>query len=285
MKLKILIYGGNGWIGNMLYDYLRKGHNVILSSSRIDSEQIISQEIESIKPDRIVCVTGRTHGIYEGKEISTIDYLEKEGKLTENIRDNLYGPLVLALIAYKHHIHLTYFGTGCIFEGFDNFKEIDSPNFFGSSYSVVKGFTDRLMHFFDNDVLNLRIRMPIIGKHHPRNFITKILGYKQISSIPNSMTVLNDMIPLIEIMISKMMTGTINLVNPGTIAHNEILKLYKKYVNNNITWENVDQSKLNIAAKRSNNSLDTSKIQSLFPNIPNIKDSVENLIKNWEKEI
>ena len=45
------------------------------------------------------------------------------------------------------------------------------PNFFGSSYSVVKGFTDRLMKLYDENVLNLRIRMPITGEQNSRNFI------------------------------------------------------------------------------------------------------------------
>ena len=34
----------------------------------------------------------------------------------------------------------------------------DAPNFFGSSYSVTKGFTDRLFHQFEGTALNLRMR-------------------------------------------------------------------------------------------------------------------------------
>ena len=32
---------------------------------------------------------------------------------------------------------------------------------------------------FNDCVLNVRIRMPIVGNHHPRNFITKIVNYKK----------------------------------------------------------------------------------------------------------
>ena len=71
-----------------------------------------------------------------------------------------------------------------------SFKEEDIPNFFGSSYSIIKGFTDRLMHQLDNYVLNLRIRMPISSENAPRNFITKITKYEKICNIPNSMTLL-----------------------------------------------------------------------------------------------
>jgi len=70
----------------------------------------------------------------------------------------------------KYNIHFTYLGTGCIFKYDDEhpfgleengFTEESMPNFFGSSYSTLKGFTDRLMKFFKDSVLNLRIRMPI----------------------------------------------------------------------------------------------------------------------------
>ncbi len=75
-------------------------------------------------------------------------------------------------------------GTGCIFD-YDQahpfgqvdtgFVEKDLPNFFGSSYSTVKGYTDRLMHaLYDKTTLNVRIRMPITDEINARNFITKI---------------------------------------------------------------------------------------------------------------
>ena len=36
------------------------------------------------------------------------------------------------------------------------------------------------MKNFENNVLNLRIRMPITGEKNSRNFITKITSYKKI---------------------------------------------------------------------------------------------------------
>ena len=51
------------------------------------------------------------------------------------------------------------------------------------------------MHNFEDNVLNLRIRMPITGDYNKRNFITKITTYEYICSIPNSMTVLPELLP------------------------------------------------------------------------------------------
>lgn len=282
--MKWLVYGSKGWIGGMVCNSLiNMGENVIEASARADHELDVDTEVKTVHPDRIICLIGRTHG----PGYSTIDYLEQKGKLVENIRDNLYSPIVLALIGLKYGIHVTYLGTGCIFTdkpGETKFTEESLPNFFGSGYSTVKGFTDRLMHFFSDSVLNLRIRMPIVGFHNPRNFITKITSYEKICSIPNSMTVLEDMIPIMIRLSTQKITGTVNLTNPGTISHNEILDMYRTYVNPLFTWKNFtieEQSKI-LLSGRSNNELDSSRLLELCPDIPSIHESVERLCKEWK---
>ena len=224
---------------------------------------------------------------------TTIDYLEQKGKLVDNIRDNLFSPITLAKLCENNNIHLTYLGTGCIFKfddehpfGEENngFTEQSPPNFFGSGYSVVKGFTDQMMDLFSN-VLNLRIRMPITGIPNPRNFITKITTYEKICSIKNSITVLPELLPMALELAKQKHTGTVNLTNPGLISHNEILEMYKEVVDPEFEWKNFsqeEQAKI-LAADRSNNFLDTSKLQSLFPNVKNIKESVREMLEQYKK--
>jgi len=291
----VLLFGSNGWIGSKVVKPLRKiGVTIFVASSRADNMESVKSEINlynntGIKITHIMSFIGRTHGTYNGEKISTIDYLEKPGKLVENIRDNLLAPLSLAMICKEHNIHFTYLGTGCIFD-FDEhhpfgqeingFTEKSLPNFFGSSYSIVKGFTDKLMHQFEDTALNVRIRMPITDEVNERNFITKITNYKKICSIPNSMTVLNELLPLMIDMALKHETGTINLTNPGLISHNEILEMYKETINPDFQWENFDiteQDKV-LLSKRSNNYLDTTKLQEKYPNVKNIKESVQEII-------
>jgi len=278
--MKILVYGSNGWIGSQFINILI--HNKIeylCGNARCDDEKELEKEIKQINPTNVISFIGRTHGIIGNTKYTTIDYLEQPGKLTENIKDNLYSPLLLSHICNLKDIHYTYLGTGCIFDDEDPpsrlFKETNNPNFFGSSYSIVKGFTDRLMKL-NSKTLNLRIRMPINSQNHHRNFITKIINYDKICSIPNSMTVLPDFYPIILDMIKKNQTGTINLVNPDLISHNEILEMYRDIVDPSFKWTNFtieDQDKV-LKSKRSNNHLDTTKIQQLYPSLQPIKDSI-----------
>jgi 3,5-epimerase/4-reductase len=292
--MKILILGHNGWIGSMMINLLKERNiEYITTNIRPNNKQEFEEVLINEKPTHIMSFIGRTHGNIGDKKYTTIDYLEQKGKIKENVRDNLFSPLVVALLAKKHNIHYTYLGTGCIFKFDDThefgneksgFTENDTPNFFGSSYSVVKGYTDELMHLLEDNVLNLRIRMPITNKKEPRNFITKITNYEYICSIPNSMTVLDELLPYIIDMSKKNITGTFNFTNPGLITHNEILELYKKYVDNDFTWKNFNQEEqLKILdADRSNNCLDTTKLQSLYPEIKNIKESILNVIKEYK---
>ena len=173
MSPVVLVFGSNGWIGSKVVRLLENlSVTVIKSDCRADDAVVVENEINSIKNiTHVMSFIGRTHGTFEGNVIPTIDYLEKPGKLVENMRDNLFSPVILAEICKKRNIHFTYLGTGCIFDYDENhligdettgFSESDLPNFFGSSYSIVKGYTDRLMHqLFNDSALNVRIRMPI----------------------------------------------------------------------------------------------------------------------------
>lgn len=287
--MKILVYGSKGWIGNQFIEILEnKNLEFYKGESRLDNNDTLIQEIDDIKPTHIITFTGRTHGEIDGKKYTTIDYLEQEGKLLENVRDNLYSPILLAELCKQRKIHYSYLGTGCIFK-YDNnissFNEDALPNFFGSSYSVVKGFTDRLLHLYNDSVLNLRIRMPITGSRNPRNFITKITSYDKICSIPNSMTVLPELLPLVLDMMEKNITGTINLTNPGLISHNEILEMYKEIVDPDFTWNNFSQEEQRkiLAADRSNNLLDTTKLETLYPQVKDIKTSVRECLLTYSE--
>lgn len=285
-----LVWGGKGWIGGQFQDVLKgRGWTVIEATSRADDRAAVLADINLHNPTHVVCLIGRTHG----PGYSTIDYLEQKDKLVENVNDNLYAPLVLAGVCKSKGLHMMYMGTGCIFEydeahtrdplG-DGFTEQSKPNFFGSGYSTVKGFTDRLMNEeYADTVLNVRIRMPISAKDGPRNFISKIIAYKNICSIPNSMTVLDDILPLLAQALENGVKGPLNATNPGVIDHATILGWYKELQDPEHTWTEVSNSTLVstlVKGARSNNYLDTERITSLFPELQPIQTSVRRIMEN-----
>jgi hypothetical protein len=89
------------------------------------------------------------------------------------------------------------------------------------------------------------------------------------------MSVLPELLPIMVNMAEKGRTGTINLVNPGTISHNEILYLYKLYIDPTFTWSNftIEEQQKVLAAGRSNNHLDTTALEKDY-DVLSIHDAI-----------
>lgn len=297
----LYIVGHKGWIGQMFASYcINSGLNVTYSDVRGESNELL-QDIIDKRATHVFCCMGRTHGTTtDGTVYTTIDYLQNAETFQQNINDNLYVPLRLADFCESRGIHYTYLGTGCIYNYDTNnhpdpFTEDDTPNFFGSNYSIVKGYTNNLMNSKKN-ALHLRIRMPITSEKNPRNFITKITSYSKICSIPNSMSVLDELIPIAVCMMRESVTGSYNFTNPGVIEHNEILNMYRDIVDPSFQWSNfsIDEQDTVLLSKRSNNYLDTTKLcrvvttlRMKYPHIilNTIDDAVRNVLIQYRDNL
>jgi dTDP-4-dehydrorhamnose reductase len=282
-----LVYGGKtGWIGQKIVTLLQEqGHVAYPAASRLENREEIITEIEELNPDYIINAGGVTG-------VPNVDWCENHKE--ETIRSNIIGALNLADIAYLHGIQMTNLGTGCIYQ-YDEahpmgsgigFTEEDEPNFQGSFYSKSKTMLDKLLICYPN-VLNLRLRMPIASDLHPRSFVTKITKYAKVINIPNSMSILDDLLPIVIEMTKERRTGNYNFTNPGVISHNEVLQLYKTYIDPTLTWTNftVEEQDKILLAPRSNNELDVSKLKREFPNLPPIKESLERIFQKMQKEM
>ncbi|XP_040943781.1 trifunctional UDP-glucose 4,6-dehydratase/UDP-4-keto-6-deoxy-D-glucose 3,5-epimerase/UDP-4-keto-L-rhamnose-reductase RHM1-like [Gossypium hirsutum] len=243
--LKFLIYGRTGWIGGLLGQLCEKqGIPFEYGRGRLEDRSSLMADIQNIKPTHVfnaAGVTGRPN----------VDWCESHK--TETIRTNVAGTLTLADVCREHGLLMMNFATGCIFE-YDaghpegsgiGYKEEDKPNFTGSFYSKTKAMVEELLKEYEN-VCTLRVRMPISSDlNNPRNFIAKIARYNKVVNIPNSMTILDELLPI----------------------SIEMAKRNLKWVN--FTLE--EQAKV-IVAPRSNNEMDASKLKNEFPDLLPIKD-------------
>lgn len=284
-QMHFLVFGGKtGWIGQKVVTILsEQGYKVTPTQVRLEQREAVERVVSEVKPDCIINTAGIT-----GRP--NVDWCEEHKP--ETIRANLIGALNVADVAFQKNIHFINMGTGCIYT-YDTdhsmgsgvgFAEEEKPNFRGSFYSHTKCMLDDLLMSYPN-VLNLRLRMPISDDFYPRSFAIKITHYQKVVNIPNSMSVLSDLLPLISEMAERKLIGNYNFVNPGAISHNEILDLYKKYIDPEFVYQNFtieEQNKI-LKAARSNCELDAGKLLKEFPHIPHIKKAIINVFEKMKQ--
>lgn len=284
--MKVLLYGSSGWIGSQLYKLFQDYNiEIIPSKVRLENYGDIGNELDEIKPTHVVNSCGLCG-------TPNVDWCETHRD--EVLSVNVIGTCVLSEECRRRNIHITVLATGCIYEYDDEhtienkvgFTEEDKPNFEGSFYSKTKIIAENIQKNMDNTLI-LRIRMPLSADLNPRNFITKIIKYEKVVNIPNSMTILDDFLPVIVDMCIKNKTGIYNFTNPGTISHNEILSLYQKYIDPHFKWINFsleEQAKI-LKAGRSNNCLDSSKLIKEYPEINHISVSIIKLFEQMKNNL
>jgi dTDP-4-dehydrorhamnose reductase len=270
-----LVFGGKtGWFGQKMVAVLKDlGHTAICAESRLESREQIIKEIETVKPEFIINAAGIT-----GRP--NVDWCESHKQ--ETMRVNVLGVLNLADIAYLKGIHVTNLSTGCLYNYDEKhplgsgigYKEEEEPNSTGSFYARTKIILEKLLVHYPN-VLTLRVKMPVSDDMNPRSFLGKIITFKKVVNFPNSISVLDDLLPIAVEMALRGLTGIYNFANPGAMSHHEMLDLYKQYIDPNFTYQGFSPEEQAKASKnRSNCELDVSKLLKEFPNIPHIRKSI-----------
>lgn len=271
--LSYVVFGARGWLGSKLCSLLEAaGQTAVRCDERFTSREQVRAYLKKAKCDRLVCAVGRTHTA----DCATIDWVEGSDAWPDLVLANQLLPLWLAEAARDWQAPMLYMGTGCIFTYDDAhpcgsgkaFTESDAPNFFGSAYSRVKGVTDTLIGDAPF-VLNARIRMPIDAENGPRDFVSQLLSSGRVCSVPNSMTVLHEVLPaLLALLHEGSFHGTLNAVNPGVLDHDAVLRVYEEETGVSHAYTRADVPTLGLAAGRSNNELDTRKIQAALALLP-----------------
>lgn len=277
---RYLIFGKSGWIGNKLIALLEaEGKEYYLASCRTFNRESVAAELDKYQPTHVLNAAGVT-----GRP--NVDWCESNQ--AEALRSNIIGTLNVSDLCEARGIHCTLYATGCIYEYDDahamrsgvGFTEEDKPNFDGSFYSKTKAYLEDMLRSYSTTLI-LRLRMPISDDLAPRNFVTKIVRYDKVIDIPNSMTVLHDLLPLSLKMAAAGKIGVFNFCNPGAISHNEVLELYKALIDPNFHYENftiAEQDKI-LKARRSNNELDSAKLDSAATDVGVVVPEIHEAMK------
>ena len=263
--MKYLIFG-KGYVANKFLQFL--GEESIISDLRLEDYSAIQNELEKEKPDVVINCAGKT-----GRP--NVDWCEDNKG--ETLKVNVGGAINAMQAALEVGAYPIQIASGCIYSGGPEkqFTEEDPPNFFNSFYSRMKVVMQEALK--ELPVLQLRIRMPLSRFSHPRNLINKITAYQKVISVPNSVTLVEDLWPALEKLAELRLTGILNLTNEGYLEHAQILQAYKKIVNPKHYYQPISLEELQgkggiTKAERSNCVLSIVKAKSLGLSLPVIDD-------------
>ena len=276
--MKIYLLGGTGYIGSWIEKYfLNKAYDLQVLKTDVTDLERVRETLKNVRDSVLINATGKT-----GKP--NVDWCEDHRLETTEV--NVNGAINVAKVATKQGNYVIQIGSGCIFSGPGDyaFTEEDEPNFFGSFYSQTKAVSEGALKEIPN-VCILRIRMPLQGSPNPKNLLDKLLQYKKILSVPNSVTVIEDFMPFLERVIEKKPVGVLNAVNPGSYEHRDLLERYREQIEPKRVFEYItlEQFQGMTKAPRSNCVLSTAGCEKLGITMPNVSISLPRLIDAYAK--
>lgn len=273
----ILLFGSTGFIGSHLKKHLEDlGFKIYHPRIEIRNLETVKKTIEEVNPDIIINATGIT-----GKP--NVDWCEDQPGETFSV--NVGGSLNIAQSAHEKGIYMVQVGSGCIYDGRPEagYTETDEPNYFGSLYSRSRAYSEKLLSEFPN-ILQLRIRIPILGRPHRKNLIDKLIKYPQMINIANSCTVIEDFLPATTTLIQNRETGIFNMTNIGSMDHKSIMTLYKEIVDPNFEINLMSQKdQEELCKKRSNCILNSEKRESVGAHMPPLEESLKRVLLEYKK--
>ncbi|MDP3975504.1 MAG: sugar nucleotide-binding protein [bacterium] len=291
--MKIHLLGSTGYVGSWIRKYFSEaGYDVHTISVDVRDRQAVQAALKDAHDSVVINATGKT-----GKP--NVDWCEDHKLETAEV--NITGAVNVCSVASAQGNYVVQIGSGCIFnsecgvgslERGENselrspnselFTEDDKPNFYGSFYSATKAVAEGALREIPN-VCILRIRMPLQGSSHPKNLLDKLLGYSKVMSVPNSVTVMEDLMPFIERVIEKRPTGPLNAVNPGVYEHRDLLELYRELVDGSRQWEYIGLEEFSgmVRAERSNCVLSTKRSEEMGIAMPPVQESLRRVVESY----
>jgi dTDP-4-dehydrorhamnose reductase len=287
----ILLLGASGYVGQAFQELLTSRNLAFLPLSRKEVDYYDVKAMVSMIEEHGARFLINAAG-YTGKpnvdacELQKADCLEGNAVLPARLRE----ACETAGIPWGH------VSSGCIYSGRrpdgGGFKEDDFPNFsFRSNhcsfYSGTKALGEEILQ--DAQACYIwRLRIPFDHRDNPRNYLSKLMNYRQLLDAENSISHLGDFVTSCLACWEKSLPyGTYNLTNPGAVNTRQVAAMIQQHLDPSRTFEFfADETEFMArAAKtpRSNCVMDTTKAEAaalpMRPAIEALIDSLERMRK------
>ena len=269
MKNRILVLG-KGYIGSRI----QEGLGCDVSGAKFYTFKEAEGDVVRYNPQILINCVGHT-----GRNVDECE-IDKDTTLLAHT----FVPVLLGEVALRHGIKLIHISSGCIYhydyDADEHIVEEKIPDYLDLFYSRAKIYAERALEVLAGQypVLILRIRIPLDDRPHPRNLLDKLISYKKVIDLPNSVTYIPDFIQALRHLIEIEATGIYNVVNKGGLRYPELMEAYKKIVPD-FQYEVVDHKQLNLV--RTNLILSTQKLEKSGFKVRDIHDVLDECIQGY----
>lgn len=274
-----VLFGPGGFLGAALLQALEAtGHNVVTSRVRLQDRASIERFLDEHRPSvGVICAAGE-----RGRpNISWCD-----DHPVETLDVNITGQLSLAAACHARGLHVVLLGTGAFYtsdlaEPSQRFSEEDTPNLTSNVYLALRHKMEELLAYFDN-ALVLRVLYPVSSDLDPRGLLGKLARFSRVDGVQASVTVLEDLCPLVPALARRRVTGVLNFVNRGTLDYPEVVRaLAARAASTQAAWHapEVDVAVGAASSARAACELDVTKLAAACgQEIPDASASVRRII-------
>jgi dTDP-4-dehydrorhamnose reductase len=203
--------------------------------------------------------------------------------------------------------------SGCVYQGDKGvdasgqvigFREEDAPNFSFHSgecsfYSGTKALAEELLMKGGYDVQIWRLRVPFDQHDNARNYLSKLMRYKRLLDVRNSLSHLGDFVASAWATMERgLPRGIYNLTNPGSVTAKEVVELIRaegerrgdafssERMLKSYSWFDSEEEfmKTTAVARRSSCVLDTTKAEKLGLPLRPVREALADSLRNWTWE-
>jgi dTDP-4-dehydrorhamnose reductase len=267
---KAVVTGGTGYIGSVMTDFLRRGAGVRgvlpLGSADLDIIDRVSVVafMQREKPDVVIHLAAKAE----------TDWVETH--FEEALRVNVDGAVNVVRAALDVGARVAYFSSACLYP--DNRKPHGESSLMAAlcKYTETKLQAERALASYAQRVLIVRMRQPFSNHRHPRNLLEKLARCTAFIDEPNSMTHLEEGLPIVWRLLQDGVAGPINITNQGWTTPYRIAMLIREHLRPEMTAARISYDELlaQVVAVRVNSLVDNARLQGLGHRLKPVEDAV-----------
>jgi dTDP-4-dehydrorhamnose reductase len=266
----VLITGGTGYIGSIFRDYLVRGLSLTrvtaTGSADLDvtAEAAVHAALDRLRPDIILHLAAKadTDGCEEDFEGAR--------------RVNVDGTLNVVRAGLEAGAFVVHFSSACLYPDNTRPHSESDPLAALCRYTETKLLAEQALKPHHNRILIIRMRQPFSNHRHPRNLLEKLVRYTEFIDEPNSMSHLEECIPISWDVAVRGLTGPLNLTNPGWTTPYRIAELIRKHVMPEKSFAKITYDELlaKVDAVRVNSLVDCSRLAGLGYRLRPVEEAV-----------